>query len=304
MEHHSEMAVFVEVARAGSFAGAAQRLNLTPSAVSKIVSRLEGRLRARLLHRTTRQQTLTQAGDLYLEHAERILAQTAAAEAAVHGQLEAPSGVLRVAATDAFTIMVIVPFLRGFLPRYEGLSVTVTHGDGDLDLVAEGVDIAIRFARPSSPSFVSAKIADDPYIVCAAPGYLDRRGAPAHPKDLTDHDCLCVHARGRTSNRWAFERAGEAVRADVDGSFSGIGLAIREAALSGLGVARLAAYLVRPEIEAGLLVPLLPDWSAGTGRAIHAVYPERDFLPPKTRVFIDELTEFTRREAPRRQARL
>lgn len=304
MDHPSDIAVFVEVARAHSFAGAASRLSLTPSAVSKIVSRLETHLGARLLHRTTRTQTLTQAGAIFLEHAERVLHETALAEAAVRDHANRPSGTLKVAATDAFCIMVIVPFLKEFLPRYPDLGVTVTQGDGEVDLVAEGVDVAIRFARPTSQAFVSKKITDDPYVLCAAPAYIKRRGVPAAPADLADHDCLTVHARGRTSDRWSFERGEDLVSVRVAGPFSGIGLAIREAVLSGLGVARLAAYLVRPEIEAGLLTPVLTDWDLGRGRAIHAVYPERAFLPPKTRVFIDELAEFTKREAPRREARL
>ena len=303
MDTPGEIAVFVEVAQAGSFAGAAARLGLTPSAVSKIVSRLEERLGARLLNRTTRAQTLTQAGAVYLEHAERILAETGLAEAAVRDHATSPTGSLKVAATDAFAIMVIVPFLKSFLPRYPRLSVTITHGDGEVDLVAEGVDVAIRFARPTNPAFVSRRITDDPYVLCASPGYLERRGVPAAPADLSGHDCLTVHARGRTSRRWTLERGEERAAVRASGPFSGIGLAVREAALSGLGIARLASYLVRPEIEAGLLVPVLPDWDLGRDRAIHAVYPERAFLPPKTRVFVDELAEFTRREAPRREAR-
>ena len=299
MDSLGEIKVFAEVIRTGSFAGAARALSMTPSGISRTMARLEERLGVRLLNRTTRSQTLTEPGTLLYERALRILEEVEEAETIVRDHSGQLKGSLKVAATDAFTILVLVPFLREFLDRHEGLSVTLTHGDGAIDMLGEGVDLAIRFERPTNAGFVSRKIVDDPYVLCASPDYLARCGQPERPSDLARHACLTVHARGRTSDRWSFAKDGQTETLHVKARFSGIGLAVREAALAGLGITRLAHYVVRPEIENGTLVPLLEDYVLGEDRAIHAVYPSREFLASKTRVFIDELCEFSRRAAPR-----
>ncbi|MBB4660300.1 LysR family transcriptional regulator [Parvularcula dongshanensis] len=299
MDSLGEIRVFVEVVRAGSFAAAARVLAMTPSGASRTVGRLEERLGVRLLNRTTRSMTLTEPGRLLFERGERIMEEVEAAETLTRDHSDTPRGRLRVAATDAFTILVLVPFLKGFLERHPQLSVTTTQGDGEVDLLGEGVDVAIRFERPSSTSFIAKKITDDPYVIVASPDYIERHGVPQTPYELREHRCLNVHARRRTTSRWGFCKDEHEEFIHIDGVFSGIGLAVREAVLAGLGVARLAAYVVRPEIESGALVPLLTDYTWGADRAIWAIYPHREHLASKTRVFVDELSEFSRKAAPR-----
>lgn len=297
MDSISEMTVFAEVVQAGSFVGAARRLGLTASGVSRKIGRFEQRLGVRLFNRTTRSLSLTEPGEALFQRSSHILDSIEAAEGLVRDLGAAPKGTLRVAASDAFALLVLVPFLRGFLERYDGLSVTLVQGDGPIDLLGQRVDVAIRFEQPSHSSFITRKLIDDPWILCASPDYLRAYGRPETPAELQEHRCLTIHARGRTTNRWRFR--GDTGRDEtlvVESAFSGIGLAVKAAALQGLGIARLAHFLVWPEVEAGLLVPLLTGFWPKEERAIHAVYPNRQYLPSKTRVFIDELGAYTARE--------
>lgn len=288
----NEMTVFAEVARAGSFTGAAQRLGLTPSGVSKKIKTYEERLGARLFNRTTRAVSLTEAGRLLFDRSADILASVENAEQAISRISAAPEGVLRVAASDALSVHVIVPFLKSFSKEYDKLSIILIHGDGGVDMLREGVDLALTFNRPAESSVVFKKLIDDPWIVCAAPDYLKTRSAPEKPDDLTDHQCLTIHARGVSHNRWDFASGRKRQSLTINPSFSGIGLTVREAALQGMGVARLAHFLARGDIRGGRLVELLRTYRPRDDRAIYAAYPHREHLPPKIRVFIDALSDY------------
>lgn len=289
MDSISELAVFVKAVRCGSFAGAAGELGFTASGVSKKINRFEDRLGVRLFNRTTRSLSLTEAGEALYEQSEQILASINEAENTARDLSGSPRGHLRVAASAALSVGVIMPFLKTFGEEFSDISTTTIHADGGVDIIRERVDLALVFERPTESSFVIRKMIDDPWIVCASPEYLKEFGAPETPSDLKSHRCLTIYARDRTEGHWVFNVNGESKPMAVDSAHSGIDLAIREAALHGAGVARLAHFLVCQDVLDGRLVPLLYNYAPVCERAIYAVYPDRKYLPSKVRVFVDHL---------------
>ena len=287
METANDLYLFSEIVKRGSFVAAAHQLKMTPSGVSKRLGRFEKRLGVRLFNRTTRSLGLTEAGTALYEKAQVILDAIEDAEGQARALTLSPVGRIRVACSDAIALQVIVPMLPSLAERYPDLRVTLMQGDGPLDLVAENVDLAIRFEKPVHSSFVARRLVADPWVVCASPEYIKASGRPESPSDLVDHRCMTIEARMHETNLWDF--ADEQVA--IDGVFSGIGLVVREAARAGLGVARLARFLVDDDIRSGRLVPLLESHMPTSDRSIYAVYPNREFLPTKVRVFIDALEE-------------
>lgn len=289
MDALSDLRLFSEIVNRGSFVEAAEHLDMTPSGVSKRLSRFEDRLQVRLFNRTTRSLALTEPGQELFQRARLILDAIDEAESYTRALSKTPSGKIRVASSDAFALHVIVPMLEELNITYPELSVILVQGDGPLDLVAEKVDLAIRFEKPVHASFVAKRLIADPWIVCASPNYIGRFGKPEEPTQLLAHRCLTIEARQSESNRWEFSDGKETEHITIDSVFSGIGLVVKEAAVAGLGVARLANFLVKDEIRAGRLVPLLESHMPPSDRSIYAVYPNREFLPIKVRVFIDAL---------------
>lgn len=288
----SEMSVFTEVVQAGSFVSAGRKLGLTPSGVSKKITRFEDRLGVRLFNRTTRTLSLTEAGQALFERCENILVAIEEAEDTARNLSSVPKGILRIAASDALALQVLVPFLKIFSQDYSEVSVLLLQGDGGINLLDERVDIALLFDRPAETSFIARKLVDDPWIICASPAYLKQRGTPTKPADLLNHNCLTIHARGQTNDQWAFGSGDEAETVRVNSVFSGIGLTVKAAALHDMGIARLARFLVSSEIASGKLEPILSDSVKDDDRAIYAVYPNRQHLPFKTRVFVDALNQY------------
>ncbi|WP_422344150.1 LysR family transcriptional regulator [Parasphingorhabdus sp.] len=291
----SEMSVFTEVVQSGSFIEAGRRLGLTSSGVSKKISRFEDRLGVRLFYRTTRSLSLTEAGNALFARCENILAAIEDAEDTARNLSTVPRGVLRIAASDAFSLQVLLPFLKTFSRDYPHVSVLLLQGDGGINLLKERVDIALLFERPVETSFIVRKLIHDPWVVCASPEYLEQYGTPATPSDLLDHRCLTIHAKGQTTNQWTFDGGDEKETIRVDSTFSGIGLTVKAAALQNMGIARLAHFLVSSEIATGKLKPILSHWNKNDDRAIYAVYPNRQHLPFKTRVFVDALNQYINR---------
>lgn len=292
MDSLGEIAVFAEVAHRGSFAEASRRYGLTASGVSRKIARLEQRLGVRLFNRTTRSLSLTEAGRILLERSGNILASVEDAENMVRNLSATPTGSLRIAASDAFSIQILIPFIQGFLSRYPKLSVTLLQGDGQIDLLDAGVDVAIQFDQPLQTSFISAKLIDDPWVICASPDYIKLNGRPDSPDALLKHKCLTIYARQKLTDHWTFTSGDTVQTLHVKGIFSGIGLSVREAAMRGLGIAQLAHFLVYQDIQAGRLIPLLENFTPQGNRAINIVYPNREHLPSKIRIFIDELRTY------------
>ncbi|MEX0760204.1 MAG: LysR family transcriptional regulator [Tistlia sp.] len=301
-DHLAAMAVFAQVVEAGSFSQAGRQLVLSKSAVSKAVARLEDHLGTRLINRTTRKLSLTEAGRSFYEGCRRMLGEAEAAERAVTHLTDAPRGVLKVNAPMSFGVLQLSPGLGEFMTRHPELEIDLTLEDRRVDLVEEGYDVAIRIGVMPDSSLVARRLGPNPRVICAAPSYLERRGKPTRPEALSAHDCLLYHYQ-TSGDAWRLrarspgageggERPERETAVRVRGRLKvNNGDSLREAALAGLGIAHLPVFIVRPDLEAGRLVPLLEDYEEVADGGVYAVYPASRNLSPKVRVFIDFLTE-------------
>lgn len=282
--------VFVHVVEAGSFSAAARDLGATPSAMSKQISALEDRLGARLLNRTTRRLSLTETGEALFERARPALGALAEAEEAVVALNAAPRGRLRVNMPASFGEAHVAPVLPGFMQRYPDVSLEVTQTDRFVDLVAEGVDVAIRVAELKDSSLIARRLAPLRRLICAAPAYLAQHGTPAHPRELTGHNCLTFVERTHHID-WTFEEGGKRQTVTVAGTLQTNSVrTLVGAAVDGLGIANLSNYRIVEELKSGALVPLLEDYERPPS-SVYAVYPASRHLSPTVRAFIDYLVE-------------
>jgi DNA-binding transcriptional LysR family regulator len=291
IDHASEMAAFVRVVDSNGFSAAAPALGLSPSAVSKLITRLEARLGVRLLQRTTRALHLTQEGEVFYAAAKRIVGEIETLENQIAGQSSTPSGVLRVTTSLAFSTHQLAPVLSEFLARYPLVRFELLPTDRVIDMVEEGIDIAIRIGRLADTSFMARKIGEDKRLICAAPSYLARHGTPQKPEDLRRHNCLV--SRDRTQlNRWPFKVDGQVVEIEVSGRVAVTeGETQMQLALQGVGIVRVTRLTLAHAIRDGSLVPLLGEFSAEESVGIHAVYPHRRHLAPKVPAFVNFLIE-------------
>jgi len=284
------MTVFRRVAETGSFSTVARETGMSQPTVSKHVAALEEHLGTKLISRSTRQLNLSEAGKQYYEQCTRILDELAEAEAGLRQQHALPKGTLRVNVPVTFGRLEIVPRMWEFLARYPDLNVELIMDDHQIDLVKEGVDMAIRVGVLADSSLIARKIGNSPRVTVASPDYLATNGEPQTLQDLKQHDCI-VYTLLSTKNTWHFTgpRGKESIR--VRGRFSTNNPdAIREATLAGTGIAVTPTWLIGNCVEQGKLKVLLNDY-APTPFEIHAVYPERRFVPAKVRCFIDYLRE-------------
>ena len=287
-----EMAVLVQVVEQGSLTAAAQRLRLSPSAVSKLVTRLENRLGVRLLQRTTRRVSATAEGRLFYERAREILDEIDAAEELARAGRLQPRGTLRVSLSHGFGMSQIVPLVPEFTARHPEVELQLAFADRRVDIAGQGFDLAIRLGPVHDELLIARRLGDHGRIVCAAPAYLERNGAPDRPEALAAHNCI-LFDHPDALNRWPFRAPdGTTTRVPVRGNFrSDNGDALFELLLQGLGIAWAADFLAIPHLATGRLVPLLADFAVDERTAIHAVYPQRRHLPAKVRAFIDFLVE-------------
>lgn len=282
----------LDVAARGGFAKTARALDRDPSSVSRAVAALETRLGVRLFQRTTRRMSTTEAGARYLDRARAAIEELdiAAEEAAASGP---PSGTLRLTASVAFAQRCLVPLLGAFRADYPDLAIDLLMTDTRLDMVADRVDLAIRLAPALEEDAVAAKLMDTRYRVVAGPDYLATHGVPKAPADLADRDCPRFSLPGYR-NQWRFRTAkGRVDTVPVGGGLViSNALALRQAALNGLGPTLLADWLIDADVAAGRLIDLFPDLDVTATEfdtAAWFVYPSRAFLPTKTRVAIDFL---------------
>ncbi len=280
------MRTFVAVEDEGGFAAAGRKLNLSKPVVSKQISSLEEHLGTRLLNRTTRRNSLTEAGRLYLEHARAVLEQVATTEEVLAAQSAKPQGLLRVSAPLAYGRIAIAPLLPPFMAAYPDLRLDLQFADRYVDLVEEGIDVAIRVGGEGQSQLIGRKIDETRHGFFASPSYLEANGRPKTEKDLTQHRCL-VSAQGTQIKEW---EVGDStfvpdwiVRC-ADGDL------LRTLALEGAGLIFLPDFFVADDVRDGALVPIKFGKPPQT-LAIRALYPHREFLPLKVRVFIDHLTE-------------
>jgi DNA-binding transcriptional LysR family regulator len=290
MDTASDLRVFVRVMERGSFSSAAKDLGLTPSAVSKLVSRLEDRLGVRLLERSTRRLALTPEGETFLARARRIVADIDEAEAEVMQARGAPRGRLRINSGTAFGLHQLAPALADFLARYPEIDVDLSITDRYVDIIEEQADIAVRSGHIPEGPFIQRKIADLQRVICAAPSYLKRRGTPRVAADLKDHDCIVVAGPGL--NRWPFNvRGGVDVvevrpRVSTDDAEAALRLAIE-----GAGIVRLSDVIVGSPLRDGQLVALLTDTHHIEPFPLAAIYPAGRQRLPRVAVFIEFLVE-------------
>lgn len=289
MERSGEMEVFARVVEKGGFSVAARSLDLTPSAVSKLIGRLEDRLGVRLLARTTRALTLTSEGAAFHQAALRALQALNEADQII--ATGAARGHIRINASLPFGTMFVAPAMPDFLRQYPNLAVDLSFTDDVVNLLEEKADVAIRMGNLPDSTLKARKLAQSRRVVCAAPSYLKRRGAPQVPGDLQNHNCLTFNFR-RSRVGWPFRHK----RRDIDQPVSGNlrvnnGETMRQLVLEGVGVARLGLWHVVNAIKNGSLVPLLEAFNPSDLELVHAVYLGGGNVPGRVRAFIDHMIE-------------
>jgi len=289
-----EMEVFALAAELRSFSAAGRRLKLSPSAVSKLVTRLEDRLGTRLVVRSTRTLQLTPEGETYLARASRILAEIADTEAVVAGGGRMlPRGPLSVNASVGFGERYILPLVGEFLRTFPDVQLDVTLTDDMVDVIRERVDIAIRHGPLRDSSLMARKLGQSRQVVIASPAYLEKHGVPSTPADLDRHNCINFNFR-RSMEGWPFRDpdTGKVTVRPVSGSLKGSsGSIIRQWCLDGLGIGRVGRFHVEPDLQAGALVAVLEDYNPEDIEDIHAVYAGHEHLAARIRAFIDFLAK-------------
>ena len=284
----SNVAVLLEAVQAGSLAAAARRLRITPMLASRRLAELEQEVGARLVHRTTRALSLTVEGEAFLPHAQALLEEEALARAAVHPNPAGVTGMLRVTASVPFGRKVVSPLVPDVLRQHPGLQVDLLLSDSVVDIVAQGIDLAIRIAPLRENTLVARRLADNPRGLYAAPAYAAEHGLPTAPAELARHRCLALTGM----SHWSFQSGGRAVRQRIAGPFTSSSVeALHQACLGGLGIAMLSHWDVREDIAQGHLLPIPMDGWAPELLAIWAVYPTARLVPPKVRLFIAALED-------------
>ena len=289
MDRLTSLEVFVKVVDSHSFAAAARDMALSPAMVSKHIQALEERLGARLLNRTTRRLSLTEIGRGYYDRARQVLADLEEADRAAGDLQAAPRGLLKVNAPLSFGIRHLAPAVAVYLATYPEVGIDVGLNDRCVDLLAEGVDVALRIGRLADSSLIARRLAPIRYAPCAAPAYLERHGAPTTPADLAAHDCL-VYTYASAIGEWRFTGPdGSDQVARVGGRlYANNGDMLLNAALDGLGVTLLPSFMIGEHVQAGRLAILLPRFAVPEA-ALYAVYPPGRHLSAKLRSFVDFL---------------
>lgn len=286
-----ELEVFVRVIELGGFSAAARSCGMTPSAVSKLVTRLEQRLGTRLVNRSTRQFQLTPEGCAFYERGVRILADLEEAERCA-SEHTAPRGRLRVNANVPFGHHFLLPLAPEFLERHPDVTLDIVLTDEVIDILEQRTDVAVRAGPLKSSNLVARKLGGTRMLIVGAPGYLARHGTPATPEQLLAHNRLGANYV-RAQAGWLLRYADEDIVVPVTGNAQASdGEALRHLALAGLGLARVAAFQVQNDIAAGQLIPVLEHCNPGDVEEIHAVYVgQGGYLPLRVRAFLDFLTE-------------
>lgn len=296
MELSGQMVLFARVVDARSFSAAARDIGLSPSAVSRQIAYLEDRIGVRLVNRTNQGLSLTEEGRSFHSHCVDILSRVTEAERFASSIADHPRGMIRVVSTVAFGRSQLMPMLPDFLARFPDISLSLDLTDRPVDLAGEGIDLAIRFSEQlTDATAIVRKLAPNRRVICAAPLYLERFGAPGEFSDLERHNCLRLSTVG-SWNDWALPGMGRDYR--LGGNFEATSAdGIYHAVLAGIGIARLSTYLVNDDIRAGRLVRLFPEYESDRSDIV-AIYADRRNLPKKVRALLDHLAERLGRVPP------
>ncbi|MDH3579002.1 MAG: LysR family transcriptional regulator [Hyphomicrobiales bacterium] len=282
----SDLEIFARVVTAGNMSAAGREMELSPAVVSKRISHLEQRLAARLFQRTTRQLTLTETGQGFYDRVVNILAGIEEAEAYVTRRNTVPQGTLKITAPTAFGRMHIAPYLSDFLNQYPDIRLDLDLSDTFVDIVGAGFDAAIRVAELEDSSLVARKLAPSHRVICAAPDYIKEHGTPKTLAELTKHNCLAPTAQ----ELWRLQGKNGPESIRVSGNIrTNSTEVVREAVLAGIGIALRSTWDVGPELQSGQLKVIMPEYQQSPRVAIYAVYPCRQYVPAKLRVFVDYL---------------
>lgn len=288
MTNLGDLEVFVRVIAVGSMSTAARDLGLSPAVVSKRIKRLEDRLGTRLLQRTTRQISLTEAGQGFHERVIAVLAGLEEAEAYASGRSSEVSGTLKVSAPTSFGRLHIAPHLKAFMDAHPDLTIHLVLSDEFTDIVGGGFDLAIRIAELLDSTLVARRLAPVRRILCASPDYIEAHGMPETIEELKRHHCLPAH----NYDAWKLEGPQGTLSLRPDGMLiTNSSEVIREAVIAGLGIALRSTWDIGPELRSGKLVQVLPAYEGSRNVSLSAVYPSRQFLPAKVRLFIDYLAD-------------
>jgi DNA-binding transcriptional LysR family regulator len=288
-----EMEVFVRVVELGGFSAAARALLMTPSAISKLVGRLEARLGARLVNRSTRTLQLTPEGRLFYDRSIRVLADIAEVEQSV-AEAKVPSGKIRVSVNIPVGRRLLLPIVPAFLEAYPKLSLEISLTDQVIDLLEQRTDIALRSGALKSSQLIARKLGSARMIIVGSPDYFARYGVPRTPGDLTRHNRLGFnHAHARLTKGWPLIEGGVERTIPPAGNVQvSDGDALRALAIDGVGLVRLASFIVKDDIAANRLVPVLEEFNPGDIDELHAVYlGQGRLLPVRIRVFLEFLAE-------------
>lgn len=291
MKEFGAIPVFVAVVENGGFSAAARALGVSKSAVSKRIDQLEAHLGVRLLHRTTRKLSLTEAGERYLEHAAQALAAAGQAVDAVTELQGEPQGQLRVSVPMSFGRLHVAPMISKFLRHCPKLQINLVMDDRRVDLVAGGFDLAIRAGHLPASTLIARKLAPLQQVICASRDYIDRYGRPDTPAELTGHNCL-LYSYSSDVNVWTLIRDGDTNLVTVSGNYQvNNSEALLDAIRDGVGIGRLPTFVAGPDLKAGRLVKLFESYRI-PDQTIFAVFPERQYMPAKVRAFLDFAIEY------------
>ena len=289
MDRIMSLQAFIQVVESGSFAGAARRLSVSPAVITSHVQSLERRLGVQLLNRTTRKVNPTEIGRSFYDRCRRILAELEDAEATASAEQQSPRGTLRLNASVSLARLV-APLVGDYVAQYPDVAVELVMSDGMVDMVEEGFDLALRSGPLPDSSLRRRRLGIGRLVLCAAPGYVARRGRPQRPADLAQHNCL-IDINATTAGHWRFSGADGEHDVAVAGSLRSNSLeGLRAAALAGFGVALLPAVNIAEDLQQGRLLPLLPTWRTAEV-VVQAVYPASRHTSVKMRTFLDFLIE-------------
>jgi DNA-binding transcriptional LysR family regulator len=290
MDRIESMQVFVRVVELGGFAAAAREAAISATMAAKHVQALETRMHARLLHRTTRSQSLTEAGKLYYDRCKKLLAELDSAEASISELRATPRGILRITAPVSFGSRALVPALADLARAYPEIQIDLTLSDRTVDLVDEGFEAALRVGKLADSQLIARPLRPYRSLLCASPEYLSRAGRPQTPQDLQSHDCLGFAATG-THDRWRLIRGKDEQRVTFTPKLRvNNGEALRQAALAGLGIVAQPEILLADDMRDKRLVRVLPQWSLPE-RPLHIVYVRDRQATPKLRCFVEFVTQ-------------
>lgn len=290
MDKLGHMRSLVTVAKLGSFSAAAKELGVTPGMMSKQVKQLEDELDARLLHRTTRGVSLTDAGELYVGRAIDILQQIDDTETAVTALSSGPRGILRISCPPSFGTHVLTPIITAFIGEYVDIKVELGLQDDEPNVIASRLDLIFRLGKLRDSSLVSKQVGNAPFVLCAAPSFLTTRGVPRVLDDLARTNCI-VDGSIQPDGVWAFRAEGGRVAQPVAGNFSSLSTeAVIEAAVEGTGLAYIPLYAVSEELELGELSEVVLSDASAISLPVYALYGSRDHIAAKVRNFLEFFT--------------